>query len=1385
VNEEHQALQESKSQVESEKSEVQRQLENREQEVQSLVKRCKSQEDQVKDATLLRASHQQLEGRIAGLQSTLAMREGEISRVETLQKELKQSQEARHDLEARLAKMKKDHDDVVDTLNSCFQNIQKLQDKQQEHEEDRRRENQRAQLALEQQRLTNLETVQQLQVNLARGQDRIVSLEALLNDAMDTTASLRKEKAQLAASLAQSKLDQQEKGDRLEAQHQQAMQQVQADNQKQLQELQSVLHERDCMIATLEVEVSTGMTKLMKLSEELDQNRLDSSMLELDTANRVQELEQENWSLQEQFATKDLEISVLAASLALVEDEKASMVKEMEKLHGRIQELEHENAFIMDLEQQLEDVNVSVLEAQQDTTRIQETYEEEMVTIRKDFEEKQTLWYQTEQRLLEKIRALQEEMDTTGTLLSSQFEAAKCQVSSLEKELAGSQEASAALQSSHELLREEVRSQDSLITDIRAQLAKASQTIASKETTIVSLTTKLQQAHVTAEDASAIREKQVLEVALLKQQLEEIRISSSEHKTDLQRMKLELEQTQESYRKELSSLKGQLQGKENMVSNLTEKLNDERRSKINMAKAMREEGDTAKQAWRHELMQANVLLQQKRKEVESLQLDLVNMSGRGEKELNAAHKAMNEQSDKMDLLQQELLQARDELTQERSCVQSLRFQLSDSQAEISNAKELATAFQSQVLEKENMLLSCLNDLSLLKEEILSKDTAITAKEDTISSLLQDLARFRTATEEQSKSLDEVRAELRFAHENAGGEISAARKKISDQEKTVSSLQSELHSTNLEVHRLEAKLTSLAAEMEAALVKYEQESKSWLAKLEEKEAALECKEAELQSMKSTLEDGTSSLSAEIKAQTAKACSLNKKLAAVEFEMEERDRKNRVQLAEKNVELSRLKHEIETLRNSKSLSEDQLKTLLNEKDNTIEGLSKRIEDLIREQEEQGRLSQTEMVLLKQKLQKTEIDLAISQDELRDLKLIDLKECEETIQSLEATVLSLRTKIRNDETSSNSLIANLRTRISELQGKLSVVERGQTDAKHLHDKTTSKLQTDLEAMKQENDSLNREVKENFDKAKECQLTITKLSSEKVELEGSVRSLRSELDLLKADYKKVKEEQENTAFLLEQEIEKHWANRHDDDVEFQKRQSSLKKALQESEAKIASLTKENEEVEQILDQRMGLLAEMVAHNKELEEMKEAARKELGETKDELDECKSKLETTQRELSQLRSTFTKKEDQLLDTIQTERELREVAEVELENLHAKLNTKRDDKELTELEKANIALRDKVRRQEAYLKRKLQKDKALRDRNVKGPSSAISAATPSRVETSLVGPPFSSSRGNCSAAPSLLVRKPSGIPSMTSRKPTKLMTPTGSENLFPEELSFAD
>uniref|UniRef100_A0A7S1Y500 Uncharacterized protein n=1 Tax=Grammatophora oceanica TaxID=210454 RepID=A0A7S1Y500_9STRA len=406
--------------------------------------------------------------------------------------------------------------------------------------------------------------------------------------------------------------------------------------------------------------------------------------------------------------------------------------------------------------------------------------------------------------------------------------------------------------------------------------------------------------------------------------------------------------------------------------------------------------------------------------------------------------------------------------------------------------------------------------------------------------------------------------------------------------------------------------------------------------------------------------------------------------------------RHELDEKTHTIASLRKELETCREH-IVSQETKRMELQEKSVLLESTKK---ELIEKH-------QREMALLTAKLQKTETDLAMANDDIRDLRLFDLKEAEETISALNAEIRALNQRGDSTKLQVSEALADKEAQLSSLRSRVSGLERSAT----LQDQIVARKQCEILSLQSEKASLAGELKEKYAKLQERHTCIANLTVRNAELEERERESVSRLQAMAAEQSKMQTTHEKELQTMKCVIQKHLTNHEDDETEHQQKQARLAREVAETEAKAEKAREKVDELETILEGRTQLLSDMVAHNKQTEDDKTRALGELKELKGLLERLTREKSEMEVEKAELTSEFRRKEDQFLETVQNERQLREIAESNLEDANSRLSrTSRDDKEVRELEKENALLKDKVRRQEAHLQRKLEKDKVLRERS---------------------------------------------------------------------------
>ncbi|KAL3923093.1 MAG: hypothetical protein SGILL_001851, partial [Bacillariaceae sp.] len=366
INEERNQLMERTKKVEKEKKLVQKQLELREREILTLVKRCASQEEKLRESGKLRSDNRDLQHRLDSTRRRLDDLGGEYEDVHSLKKKLQQSELDREHLQDRLAKLQREHDSIADTLQECLANIRQLTEEKHQIEEERRRERRRAELELEKQRLDHVNDSNNLKEEVQMHQTRVLQMEKILQDNMYTNTALRREKAIMSQGQnaevqevvqryerqlvdLRSQIDQTAKSkedkynqelSRLKEDIENAvkekdsmLQKVMSDDhtldfEKEMQLLKEKLDARDSLIEGLETEFSEQMEELMSKQSSLDEVEEERKVLE-DKVDSMRNLETEHAALLD-F------VQILDSNLAEITSENAHMILEKDTLQEEV-----------------------------------------------------------------------------------------------------------------------------------------------------------------------------------------------------------------------------------------------------------------------------------------------------------------------------------------------------------------------------------------------------------------------------------------------------------------------------------------------------------------------------------------------------------------------------------------------------------------------------------------------------------------------------------------------------------------------------------------------------------------------------------------------------------------------------------------------------------------------------------------------------------------------------------------------------------------------------------------------------------------------------------------------------------------------------------------
>lgn len=262
IDEERTSLLEQVKQLEEEKRTIYDQLVLREKECLTLVKRCSTQEERMKESALLRVRNTALEKEMKELSSTKKDQEQQARALEATKLQLKECQH-------KLEHTKRDHDALANTLRNCLANIKKLTHDKQEWEDERRRLLNRAEMEIEKERLQHVEAINELRVSLQSRQDKVDKLEEFMKDKSMTNLMLRKENAALNKWKTQTsvKLDECE---RQIAELSDENREIHEEAGDSAVNWSARLKEKESIIEALKEDISTFMTRAMTASETVE-----------------------------------------------------------------------------------------------------------------------------------------------------------------------------------------------------------------------------------------------------------------------------------------------------------------------------------------------------------------------------------------------------------------------------------------------------------------------------------------------------------------------------------------------------------------------------------------------------------------------------------------------------------------------------------------------------------------------------------------------------------------------------------------------------------------------------------------------------------------------------------------------------------------------------------------------------------------------------------------------------------------------------------------------------------------------------------------------------------------------------------------------------------
>jgi chromosome segregation ATPase len=447
--------------------------------------------------------------------------------------------------------------------------------------------------------------------------------------------------------------------------------------------------------------------------------------------------------------------------------------------------------------------------------------------------------------------------------------------------------------------------------------------------------------------------------------------------------------------------------------------------------------------------------------------------------------------------------------------------------------------------------------AILGDRVTELETLLETKESRLASLDVELTttKDRLVDREKKACIEEQK------HQQQKEKAATLAALLEEKEKQLLSLHGVLQTTKDRLVEREERLNGIAAETERLTRMEEEEQVALAGRVAQLDTLMEAQKSRLQSLETTNETLVQS---EVK--------LREDLSRCELERASRE----AILLDASSRVASLEVLVENRENRLIALDQELKEArqsLIDKDQRVQTLEAELKD--------AHCASTQLAVQVRKM-KTEI--ALKDDEIRDLQLFDLQDSKETIALLDAKVCMMKLEMQSNEMSSANLAVELESQVEELQARVGFLEREKADLTHRYDANVSSLELQVSLLQAESSRLE--------------------SWHAVQLE-QIEAQRAALISLSDKITEV---------------------------------DRIKTALQAAEVKVSGL-------ENSLVGRGHLLGEVVQHNKSLESILEEHKHRVLELEESLKLCHHELAKREDEFSKGQTEIAKENKEMKDKV--------------------------------------------------------------------------------------------------------------------------------------------
>jgi chromosome segregation ATPase len=1267
------------NELERENERTEKQLRLREAEITSLSKRCLDQAEELKVVTAFRVDKNSMAKEIESLKESMEKKSLEdITTIDCLRNKLNETKRARDELSVQLSTIKRDRDDCSRRLEECLINNQQLSKersrweaekstllKDVEHQINELKRNHETELVKLQNdvRMHEREN-QRLKSHSDENEIKIVDLSKRLMDAKVSA----EETLKALESTFESKLESQNR-------YIDALKVELTETAASLKSAQEMLHESEKTVAERDIIVEDLLEQLSEqerqAAEALRSVRDDFESQAIEALHMAKA----NFCklLQEFVAHSELEVKQLREEY---EEQISSVQSRLDKITDDSDEKVEESKTL------IERLNAQLSDAEGKLKSIFERHEQEMKLSRKHYEDSKA--------------ALQQELDLLTAKYNEEIMQKNNEINRLSQ--ANTEERNQLETRIRQLVTEAEKNEErihSSTSDFEYQLQSLKGNL-NEKTKVLELQIKELQDKLEEASAEHLEEvtKQNTEMELLRSRniaqqekfSSELKVQENEAdflRSELMRTKAESDSTISRLAEQADSTERKLREaieeheremliqKEKIAylesngvdqkKNLLSKLQETEDSKNELIKRLESELSELKATTTARIESLNAHLAKTKSEhkaqIERLEeekakqlSDIMESIQDKEKEIGFQNSEVSALQVEKSALEAQVNESAERLKEKEAVVQNLKSQLSKSQeqldtkvASFSETVALLNAEHENDIEK--LSASHRTEVSMLEAKLIERHMMIECLEKDMEAQMRQLMVTTTRLEELQGDGELV--------EGLTADIEAL-------ELERAALMEDFHEKDMNIAELSAEILKLEIEKEI-IAQDSIESKKANAKLlaQEKQHASQLKEV----LESSARE-------------------QQKFSAVVASLQEDLQQKRDHIVSLQESLRRAELSLEKASDNTKLSDQVLK----EKDKIIGELRSEVSKQMIEN--RGLASK----------------LAVKEDEIRDLEVVEMYDKNEKIRLLQNNVDNLSAQLEFKSEQFNIKTSELENETLELRKKLDQMCKQATDQRDSMQREIDTLQKLCESSKRESDFAKIKLEETERKLKDAKNETESFSTKIHDMEVACKELQDNCRELQLAQEEVNNERNELTLRLEKEM---GLVREHEDIrwDLERRCEDLKHEVDSRDETSLELTKKIEGLESSMNEKVLLNEELSRHNKELESFLQTQNQAVDQVRAEVDSLRIKLQARDDQIKELKAEKADQEQSLLDELETERQNLQIVTSELEATQQKLGVLlRENKDIVELEKEREALQDKVRRQEAYLKRKLDKEK---------------------------------------------------------------------------------